>query len=84
METAMKKIATYTGSDGKKFIIEYDSEDPCRICQLPIGEASVGGTNICPYCDMGMHRDGRKWTYQEMRLLFSGIPYKDVVQGGSK
>lgn len=59
------KTATYTGLQNQKIVVEYDEESPCRICGLPVVEASMGGTDVCPWCDCGIHRDGRKWTYQD-------------------
>lgn len=50
--------------NGQRLRIEYDSEQPCIVCGLPVEEASVGGTMICPMCDMGMHRDGAKGDHQ--------------------
>ena len=54
------KIAKYTSMDGKPFVIEYDETEPCIVCGNPVIEASVGGTVICPSCDCGYWRDGRK------------------------
>ena len=62
----MIKTATYQTSEGEK-TVEYDSEAPCIICGLPVMEASVGGTVICPWCDMGIHRDGSKRLYYIIR-----------------
>lgn len=59
------KVATYTGLDGAKLVIEYDEDAPCRICGLPVVEASIGGTDVCPWCDCGKHRDGTSWTFRE-------------------
>ena len=50
------KTATYRGLDGKGFTVEYDPESPCIHCGLPVVEASVGGTAVCPWCDMGVDR----------------------------
>jgi hypothetical protein len=60
----MLKKATYQGPDGP-YEVEYDSEAPCRMCGLPVEEASVGGTDVCPACDCGYHRDGRQWSYRD-------------------
>jgi hypothetical protein len=51
----MKK-AHYTGLDGKKFVVEYDENLPCKLCGQPVYEASMGGTDICPSCDCGRIR----------------------------
>lgn len=45
--------------------VEYDETAPCWCCGEPVGEASMAGTVVCPACDCGYHRDGRKWTFAE-------------------
>lgn len=50
------KTAVYKKLDGSDLIIEYDETAPCIICGEPVVEASVGGTAICPWCDMGKCR----------------------------
>jgi hypothetical protein len=42
--------------------IEYDETAPCKICGLPVDNASMSGTDICPSCDCGCFRNGEKWT----------------------
>lgn len=59
------KSVTYKLLDGTDKTIEYDENAPCWYCDLPVGSASMGGTVVCPSCDCGMHRDGRKWTFEE-------------------
>ena len=62
------KTATYTGTDGKTFEIQYDPDAPCWMCGYPVREASVGGTVICPACDMGRNRfTMENWTWIEYR-----------------
>lgn len=61
------KIATYETLDGDKLHVTYDPSSTCAICGEPIVEASVGGTAICPWCDMGVNRDGTPWTWQQFR-----------------
>lgn len=51
----MKK-ATYKLSNGSEKIIEYDETAPCTICGECVEEASISGTTICPWCDMGKCR----------------------------
>lgn len=63
------KKATYRLRGGGTLEVEYDPDAPCRICGKPVVEASVGGTDVCPYCDAGIHRDGRRWTYKETMEL---------------
>ena len=55
------KTATYTSTDGSNFTVLYDENTPCIVCDLPIITASMGGTVICPWCDMGIYRNGLKW-----------------------
>jgi len=38
----------------------------CRVCGLPVVAPSMGGADMCPWCDMGIWRDGREWTFREM------------------
>ena len=65
------RIADYTWCGGPK--VEYDDEAPCLICQQPVGEASMGGTAICPACDCGWCR------YCKERLF----AIKEEIDGGS-
>jgi hypothetical protein len=58
------KTATYTGFDGEKFTVEYDENAPCIGCGLPVIEASMGGTALCPWCDCGIYRDGCQHSYR--------------------
>lgn len=50
------KTVTYKTIDGKELKIEYDENAPCIICGEPVKEASMGGTVICPWCDVGKCR----------------------------
>ena len=60
--------------DGEIVEIEYDDEAPCRICGKPVFEASMGGTDICPWCDCGRNRDGTPWTEAEFRQFMRLSP----------
>lgn len=42
--------------DGSTINVEYDEKAPCVCCGEPVIEASVGGTVLCPWCDMGICR----------------------------
>lgn len=46
----MKKIDYGNG------VIEYDELAPCILCDEPVHNASMGGTIICPSCDLGKCR----------------------------
>ncbi|KKK98385.1 hypothetical protein LCGC14_2643320 [marine sediment metagenome] len=70
------KEATYNLTNGEKLTVEYDETAPCRICSKPVTAASVGGTDVCPWCDMGTHRDGTKWTFGEMMAMIGKEPEK--------
>lgn len=50
------KTAKYKKLDGTDLIVEYDENAPCICCGEPIVEASMGGTGLCPWCDMGKCR----------------------------
>jgi len=41
-------------------VVRYDADCPCEICSLPVENASVGGVDICPACDMGKCRFCKK------------------------
>tara|TARA_Y100000034_G_C6891777_1_gene410368 strand:+ start:680 stop:988 length:309 start_codon:yes stop_codon:yes gene_type:complete len=41
---------------GERTEVVYDADAPCRICGEPVIEASMGGTNVCPWCDCGRER----------------------------
>lgn len=62
------KTATYTGTDGKKIKVKYDGKAPCRICGLPVEYASMGGTDVCPWCDCGNYRDGTIINVRELMV----------------
>lgn len=50
------KTATYRDMDGTPLIVEYDENAPCRLCAQPVLAASMGGTDICCWCDLGRCR----------------------------
>lgn len=60
------KTVTYPLTDGTTHTVEYDENAPCWMCGEPVVEASMGGTVICPWCDCGYHRDGRKWSFRDL------------------
>lgn len=47
------KTATYQRQDGTELKVDYDENAPCIVCGEPVVEASMGGTVLCPWCDMG-------------------------------
>jgi hypothetical protein len=50
---------------------EFDPDFPCAYCEQPVQSLSVGGSAVCPWCDMGMNRDGSLWTYDVMKKRFA-------------
>jgi len=58
------KSITYTTKEGIKTYM-YDPNYPCIMCELPVVEASIGGTAVCQFCDIGVHRSSTPWTYKE-------------------
>ena len=50
------RTITYRQRDGTELIVNYDENAPCIVCGEPVFEASMGGTVICPWCDMGKCR----------------------------
>ena len=52
----MKRTVTYNKFSGSPVTVEYDDEAPCECCGEPVISASMGGTKLCPWCDMGKCR----------------------------
>lgn len=82
------KRATYQDEKGNPFEIEYDEDAPCISCGLPVVEASVGGTVVCPWCDCGHYRDGSEWTFheavnKELRQAKAKDIYDRLISGGA-
>lgn len=50
------KTVTYHLTNGETKTIEYDETLPCIVCGEPVGDASMGGTLVCPACDCGKCR----------------------------
>ena len=57
----MKDTITYKLTSGKNLTVEYDTESPCKVCDLSVTSASMGGTDLCPWCDNGTYRNGERW-----------------------
>jgi len=45
------------------------SDSLCRICGQPVVGPSMGGLDVCPWCDTGYYRDGVKWTAKDAMNL---------------
>lgn len=50
------ETAKYHLLDGSDLEVEYDADAPCHLCLQPVVAASMGGTDVCPWCDMGKCR----------------------------
>jgi uncharacterized Zn finger protein (UPF0148 family) len=70
----LKRTATYYKDPYMKesFTVEYDDETPCVSCGEPVVSASMGGTALCPWCDMG------KCRYCGMQIMV----LKEEIDGG--
>lgn len=51
----MKKVKYKLVGGGEKEV-EYDEKAPCIVCGEPVVSASMGGIDICPWCDCGRCR----------------------------
>ena len=70
----MKQVATYYKDSEMKqpFTVEYEDTAPCTCCGEPVVTSSMGGTDLCPWCDMGKCR-------------YCGVPitvFKEELDGG--
>lgn len=61
------KQAIYQLAGGVLMVVPYDENAPCKCCGFPVESASVGGTNLCPKCDMGYWRSARCPWYAKIR-----------------
>ena len=43
-------------------------EYTCTVCGLSANHASMGGPGICPACDCGRFRGGRRWDFGDVML----------------
>ena len=83
------KIAFYKTLDGKDLKVEYDENTPCIVCGLSVGEASMGGTVVCPACDCGVYRDGTEinvreyWDNQKLKKKAKEIYEKMIEEAKS-
>ena len=72
------KTATYNTKDGP-IHIEYDENAPCWMCDKPVVGASMSGTVICCWCDMGRNRDGSPLTWSVLRMYYENYRTKKKV-----
>lgn len=69
--------AHYRLLDGSEIDIEYDADAPCMACGLPVVEASMGGTALCPWCDTGYNRTGDRIAWPPRKA--SPDEYRDAL-----
>lgn len=53
--------------------VEIKGVPPCLWCSAPVDSPSADGPLVCPHCDMGVNKDGTKWSsadYRERRAQF--------------
>lgn len=58
---------------------EFDPAFPCVYCEEPVDSLSVGGSAVCPWCDMGRNRDGSLWDYDTMKKRFANYEKRYAV-----
>jgi len=69
------KTATY----GER-TIEYDEQAPCLSCGEPVHNASMGGTVICPSCDLGKCRFCGISVFVMKKEIDGGKSYNEIRQ----
>jgi hypothetical protein len=74
------ETVTYKLLNGTTRTVEYDPQAPCWACGQPVLAASMGGTVLCPWCDCGNARDGRKLTLTES-LIQTANWHRSVLAG---
>ena len=58
--------------------IEYDEMHACIICGEPVHNASMGGTVICPACDLGKCRFCRITVFVLKKEIDGGRSYNEI------
>lgn len=75
MPEPVVRTAHYTALDGRPLDITYDAMAPCIQCGLPVVEASMGGTTVCPWCDCGVYRDGTRHDATASSMTFRSMAH---------
>ncbi len=76
----MRKVTYYKDSEMKQpFEVEYDENAPCIICGEPVINASMGGTVICPSCDLGKCRYCKMDVFVMKQSLDGGKSKKSLI-----
>ena len=55
----MKLFEMQSGDKLVRFL--FDETAPCCVCGNPVLFVSMGGTSICPHCDCGYDRTGKRY-----------------------
>jgi len=55
----MKLFEMKSGDKMIRFL--FDETAPCCVCGNPVLDVSMGGTDICPHCDCGYDRTGKRY-----------------------
>lgn len=55
----MKLFEMKSGDKMIRFL--FDETAPCCVCGNPVLDVSMGGTSICPHCDCGYDRTGKRY-----------------------
>lgn len=66
---------------------DFDPDALCLYCSEPVGAQSMDGPLVCPWCDMGKHRDGTLWTaleFLEFRECFALNARNAVDEGRAR
>lgn len=66
--------------------VEIKGVPPCLWCGVPVTEPSADGPLVCPHCDMGVNKDGTRWTnadYMERREQFKRSVEEYAARAGS-
>ena len=72
------KITHYYNKEGIKMEISYDEMHPCLSCGEPVHNASMGGTVICPSCDLGRCRFCGMTIFVLKKEIDGGKSYEEV------
>lgn len=72
------KITHYLMKDGSKREVEYNEMHPCLSCGEPVHNASMGGTIICPSCDLGKCRFCGITVFVMKREIDGGRSYNEI------
>ena len=72
-ETSSGMMSIFETENSKAVHIEYDPDAPCICCGEPVVEASMGGTVVCPWCDMGKCRHTGRTVFLQILIPLNEI-----------